>query len=110
MPTLPQRNGTRMTAYNVVRFRTKPGQESAFIEAHKKALFSPKGFRKGALIQTGDRTFCFIGEWDEMASIVAGRAAMIALLDSFRDVLEDLGNGLGVTDPVSGTAVVEMMR
>jgi len=33
---------------------------------------------------------------------------MIAMLDSFRDTLEDLGGGLGVTDPVSGEAVLEM--
>jgi hypothetical protein len=32
---------------------------------------------------------------------------MIGLLDQFRGMLEDLGGGLGVTDPVSGTAVVE---
>lgn len=97
-----------MTAYNVVRFRTKPGKESAFIEAHRKAAFKPKGFRKASLVQTGDRTFCFIGEWDDMANIAAARPEMIALLDSFRDTLEDLGGGLGMTDPVSGAAVVEM--
>jgi hypothetical protein len=33
---------------------------------------------------------------------------MIGLLDSFRDHLEDLGGGLGVTDPVSGEAVVSL--
>ena len=33
---------------------------------------------------------------------------MIASLDSFRDELEDLGNGLGVTDPVSGSVVLEI--
>jgi hypothetical protein len=33
---------------------------------------------------------------------------MIGLLDSFRDMLEDLGGGLGVTDPISGEAVLEM--
>lgn len=97
-----------MTAYNVVRFRTKSGKESAFIEAHRKAAFKPKGFRKASLVQTGDRTFCFIGEWDDMANIAAARPEMIALLDSFRDTLEDLGGGLGMTDPVSGAAVVEM--
>jgi hypothetical protein len=30
---------------------------------------------------------------------------MIATLDSFRDTLEDLGGGLGVTDPISGQVV-----
>lgn len=97
-----------MAAYNVVRFRIKPGKENAFIEAHKNADISMKGFRKGALIKTGQRTFCFIGEWDELDDIAAGRATMISLLDGFRDMLEDLGGGLGVTDPVSGPAVVEL--
>jgi hypothetical protein len=32
---------------------------------------------------------------------------MIATLDTFRDLLEDLGGGLGVTDPVSGEVVLE---
>jgi hypothetical protein len=30
---------------------------------------------------------------------------MIATLNSFRDTLEDLGDGRGVTDPVSGPVV-----
>ena len=33
---------------------------------------------------------------------------MIGLLDSFRGYLEDLGGGLGVTDPVSGEVVVSL--
>ena len=33
---------------------------------------------------------------------------MIDLLDGMRDYLEDLGGGLGVTDPVSGEAVVTL--
>ena len=45
---------------------------------------------------------------DSFQSIVAARPKMIAMLDSFRDTLEDLGGGLGVTDPVSGEAVLEM--
>jgi hypothetical protein len=33
---------------------------------------------------------------------------MIAMLDQTRHMLEDLGNGLGVTDPVSGKTVAEI--
>jgi hypothetical protein len=33
---------------------------------------------------------------------------MIATLDRVRDMLEDLGGGLGVTDPVSGEVVVRL--
>ncbi|HTV67947.1 MAG TPA: antibiotic biosynthesis monooxygenase [Rhizobiaceae bacterium] len=96
-----------MTAFNVVRFRTKPGKEKAFIEAHEKASLSVPGFHKGSLIDTGNRTFCMVGEWKDMASLAAARPAMIAILDTFRDLLEDLGSNLGVTDPVSGTVVAE---
>jgi hypothetical protein len=31
---------------------------------------------------------------------------MVKILDRFRDTLEDLGGGLGVTDPVSGEVIV----
>jgi hypothetical protein len=43
-----------------------------------------------------------------MAAMAAARPAMIANLDRFRDTLEDLGHGLGVTDPVSGELVVDI--
>lgn len=33
---------------------------------------------------------------------------MIAILDSVRGMLDDLGGGLGVTDPVSGEVVVKL--
>lgn len=97
-----------MTAHNVVRFRTKPGMEQAFIDAHEKASFKAKGFRKAAMIKTGDRAFCFVGEWDDMDSIAGARPQMIAMLDTFRHTLEDLGGGLGMTDPVSGPVVVDL--
>ena len=42
-----------------------------------------------------------------MDALAAARPAMIATLDEFRDKLEDLGGGLGVTDPVSGEAVID---
>jgi hypothetical protein len=66
------------------------------------------GLRRGSLVKTGDRTYCFIGEWESQADLANARPNMISTLDSFRDNLEDLGNGLGVTDPVSGEAVVEI--
>ncbi len=96
-----------MTAYNVVRFKVKPGQEQAFIDIHKKAK-AFAGMLDGALIKTGDRSYCIVVKWDNFDSIAAARPELIALLDSFRPMLEDLGGGLGVTDPVSGSVVVEL--
>jgi len=97
-----------MTAYNVVRFRVKPGRDREFIDQHRKAPVNFKGWRNGALVKTGDQTYCFVGEWDNFNSIVAARPNMIGMLDSFRDMLDELGNGLGVTDPISGEAVLQL--
>ncbi len=97
-----------MTAFNVVRFRVKPGREQEFVDKHRDARSAFVGFRRGSLVKTGDRTYCIIGEWDGMEQLAAARPSMIALLDTFRDTLEDLGNGLGVTDPVSGETVLEL--
>ena len=63
---------------------------------------------RGALVKTGDRTYCMVGEWDSFDSLAASRPQMIGVLDSFRADLEDLGNGLGVTDPVSGEVVLDL--
>jgi len=60
------------------------------------------------MIKTGERSYCLIGEWNGMNDLVAARPAMIADLDKMRDMLEDLGGGLGVTDPVSGDVVLEL--
>lgn len=97
-----------MSAFNIVRFRVKPGREQEFIDAHRKTDPTFAGFRRGSLVKTGDRTFCLVGEWDSFDHIVAARPQMIALLDTFRDKLEDLGGGLGVTDPVSGEVVLDL--
>jgi quinol monooxygenase YgiN len=98
-----------MTAFNVVRMRVKPGGVDEFLKFHREedvGAFS--GMKSLRVVKTGDRDFCFIGEWTDMAALAAARPAMVATLDQFRDKLEDLGNGLGVTDPVSGELVVDL--
>jgi quinol monooxygenase YgiN len=97
-----------MTAFNVVRFRVKPGREDEFIETHRRVGLNAPGMQHASIIKTGDHTFCIIGEWSDMASMINARPAMIATLDTFRDTLEDLGGGLGVTDPVSGEVVLKL--
>ncbi|HVO87918.1 MAG TPA: DUF718 domain-containing protein [Casimicrobiaceae bacterium] len=97
-----------MTAFNVVRFKVKPGQEQQFVDAHRTMKPSFKGFLGGGLVKTGDRTFCFVGQWRTFKSIETARPQMIAMLDQVRGMLEDLGGGLGVTDPVSGDVVAKL--
>ncbi|MBL8530744.1 MAG: antibiotic biosynthesis monooxygenase [Hyphomonadaceae bacterium] len=97
-----------MSAFNAVRLRVKPGREADFLEAHRRADSSWPGMRRANIIKTGDRSYCVLAEWDSMEALAAARPMMIATLDSFRDTLEDLGGGLGVTDPVSGPVVLQL--
>ena len=94
-----------MAAFNVVRFRVKPGCEQQFIELHRSIRPAFKGHVGADLIRTGEQTFCLIGRWKNMEALAAARPEMIAVLDQLRDLLEDLGGELGVTDPVSGEVV-----
>ncbi len=97
-----------MTAFNAVRFRVKPGREQEFLDAHKKVMANWPGLRHANMIKTGERTYCIIAEWSDMDALANARTQMIATLDSFRDTLEDLGGGLGVTDPVAGPVVLAL--
>lgn len=95
-----------MTAFNAVRFQVKPGREQGFLDAHKTVGRDWPGLRHANIIKTGERTYCIIAEWADMEALTTARATMIATLDAFRDTLEDLGSGLGLTDPVSGEVVL----
>jgi quinol monooxygenase YgiN len=97
-----------MTAFNAVRFRVKPGRDQEFLDAHKKIAADWAGLKHVNMIKTGERSYCVIAEWSDMEALAAARPKMIATLDSFRHTLEDLGGGLGVTDPVSGPVVLEL--
>jgi len=97
-----------MTAFNAVRFRVKPGRDQEFLDAHRGVGADWPGLRHANIIDTGAGGYCIIAEWDDMESLAAARAEMIATLDSFRDTLEDLGGGLGLTDPASGPVVLGM--
>lgn len=95
-----------MTVFNVVRFKVKPGMEEAFLDAHRNIARDWPGLRQASIIRTGDQRYCLIAEWGGADELAAGRPQMIATLNGFRHTLEDLGNGLGVTDAVSGPVVL----
>lgn len=97
-----------MTVFNVVRFKIRPGMEDTFLNAHRGIAEHWAGLRHANIIKTGEGRYCIIAEWASQEVMVAARPQMIATLDSFRTTLEDLGNGLGVTDPVSGPVVLSL--
>lgn len=97
-----------MVAFNVVRFKVKPGREQEFLNAHMAIKASWAGLRHANIIKTGDRTYCIIAEWDGQEALADARPHMISTLDTFRDTLEDLGNGQGLTDAVSGPVALSI--
>jgi hypothetical protein len=66
------------------------------------------GLKHANIIKTGERSFCIIAEWKDVESLANARPDMIATLNALRDTLEDLGSGLGVTDPVSGPVMLSL--
>ena len=91
-----------MTAFNIVRFRVKPGRDEAFIEAHRRADATFKGFLRGALVKTGERSYCMVGEWDSFDSLAAARPQMIGLLDTLPHRTGGSGPGPGRHRPGVG--------
>ena len=97
-----------MQVYNVVKFKVKPGEEAAFLDAHRGGKAKWPGLEHGVIIKTGEQTFCLIGMWGSQEAMVAARGAMIKTLDGFRATLEEQGEGRGVTDAVSGAVVLDL--
>ena len=87
-------------------FRVKPEPDQDFLNAHDKIGATWPGLLHANIIKTSDRSYCIIAEW--VAACIQARPNMIATLNSFRDTLEDLGGGLGVTDPVAGPVVLAL--
>jgi quinol monooxygenase YgiN len=97
-----------MSTLNVVKFKVKPGQEEAFLDAHRAGKASWNGLQRGVIMKTGENAYCLIGEWANRDAMVAARPAMIATLDSFRATLDEAAEGKGVTDAVSGDVVLTL--
>ena len=96
-----------MTAFNVVRFRVKAGRDQEFLDAHRNIAADWPGLLRATMIRTGEHSYCLIGEWPDTDVLAQARPQLIATLDAFRDTLEDLGGGRGVTDAVSGPGVFD---
>lgn len=97
-----------MPAFNAVRFRVKPGRDQQFLDAHKSIAATWPDLVHANVIKTGDRSYCIIAEWTDMDACIKARPNMIDTLNSFRDTLEDLGGGLGVTDAAAGPVVLAL--
>ena len=55
-----------MAAFNIVRFRLKPGRDQAFLDAHRNIAATWPGLIHANIIKTGDRSYCIIAEWEDL--------------------------------------------
>jgi hypothetical protein len=101
--TLAEVNGTNCRRY--VTWRMAQPKRNGGNISEQTARHDLKTLRAA---KAGERTYCIIAEWSDMDALANARPQMIATLDSFRDTLEDLGGGLGVTDPVAGPVVLAL--
>ena len=103
-----------MPAFNVVRMRVKPEHADTFlghtgnIAPEKLDRLRQNGLLRLITVKTGDRSYCLLGEWASFDALVQSRADLISELDRTREMLEDLGGDIGVTDPVSGDVVMDL--
>ena len=97
-----------MTAFSAVRFRVKAGQDREFLDAHTTAVANWPGLLRANIVKTGEQSYCIIAEWPDTDALAKARPAMLATLDTFRHTLEDLGGGLGLTDPASCPVVMKL--
>ena len=94
---------------NVVRFRVKSGKQFEFESIFSKAE-TWDGQLLHVLAKTDDQSYVAYALWESEEKMANARPQMIGLLDSTRHLLEELSPELGVTDPVSGTVVLEKQK
>ena len=91
---------------NIVRCKVKSSSREEYL---KKIDEMPKfdGQISAKYVETKPNAFFMIGAWNSEADIATARPTRIAFLDTLRHTVEELSSELGVTDPHSGTVVIE---
>ena len=91
---------------NIVRCKVKSSNREEYL---KKINDMPKfeGQVSAKYVETKPNEFFMIGEWNSEDDIAKARPEMIKFLDKLRHTLEELSSELGVTDPSSGTVIIE---
>jgi hypothetical protein len=94
-----------MEACNIVRMRVRPEFEAEFLaELDNPCRDFETGLCHAFLLQTGERTYCLVAQWDSTAALEDGEAQILRSLDQMRHMLEDL-DAHGAVGPFSGRVV-----
>ena len=91
---------------NIVKVKVKPNHREQYL---KMCDDEPKfdGMISAKYVEISPNTFTFIGEWKTQEDIIQSRPRMILFLDKLRHMLEEISPETGVTEPPSGSVIIE---
>jgi quinol monooxygenase YgiN len=91
---------------NLVRCKVKASHRAEYLQKFDER---PKfdGMISTKVVEIKPNEFFMTGEWKSEADIEKARPQMIEFLDTLRHTMEELSPEQGVTDPYSGTVVIE---
>ena len=91
---------------NIVRCKVKSTHREEYLNmCDERPKF--EGNISTKYVEIKPNEFFMVGEWNSEDDIAEARPKMIEFLDTLRETLEELSPELGVTDPYSGTVVIE---
>ena len=91
---------------NIVKVKVKPKHREEYLKLCDE---EPKfdGMISAKYVEIAPNTFTFIGEWKTQEDIIQSRPRMILFLDKLRHMLEEISTETGVTEPASGSVIIE---
>jgi len=91
---------------NIVKVKVKPEHREEYLKLCDE---EPKfdGMISAKYVEIAPNTFTFIGEWKTQEDIVESRHSMISFLDKLSYMLEEISPESGVTEPASGSVIIE---
>ena len=91
---------------NIVKVKVKHKHREEYLKLCDE---EPKfdGMISAKYVEIAPNTFTFIGEWKTQEDIVESRPRMISFLDKLRNMLEEISPESGVTEPASGSVIIE---
>jgi len=91
---------------NIVKVKVKSKYREEYLKICDE---EPKfeGMTSAKYVEIAPNTFTFIGEWKTQEDIDQSRPKMLKFLDKLRPMLEEISPELGVTDPSSGSVIIE---
>ena len=91
---------------NIVRSKVRASHREVYLKAcDERPKF--EGNISTKYVEIKPNEFFMVGEWNSEDDIAKARPKMIEFLDTLRATLEELSPELGVTEPFSGTVVIE---